>query len=193
MTENNFSTESSIANYTPRPFPKPEVLSPAEQRILITCSYFHQYGILVRLALFSGLSMSDLLGIQWADLDLENKGLCVQHTLDNFNKVCESFGDSPRFVPLPSFIFKELADWYEDQQDTLIQYQLVSHSNSVAATTKGYQIPPWLMEYFFSQLLQFCKLPKYSFSVLRNTFEHNAAENGTDFTSLSNHAENQFW
>lgn len=39
---------------------------------------------------------------------------------------------------------------------------------------------PWLIEFFFSQLLRFCKLPEYSFSILRNTFAYRVIECGTE-------------
>ncbi|MBQ8230917.1 MAG: hypothetical protein IJZ34_03155, partial [Lachnospiraceae bacterium] len=91
-----------------------------------------------------------------------------------------------RFVPLPSYLFEELSDWYEYQQNTLVQYQLISHSNSVAATLKGYQIVPWLMEYFFHQMLQFCSLSKCSFSILCDSYARNTVEEGEYLEQLCN-------
>lgn len=171
--QENPITSSSI------PSSKVDVLSLAEQHQLICGSYCHQYGILVRLAIFSGLNISELLGLQWADLDPDRQGLHIRHTFGTGDGGYELRNKSAsRFVPLPSYLFKELSDWYEDQQNTLVQYQLISHSNSVAATLKGYQIVPWLMEYFFHQILQFCNLPKSSFSILRNTFACNAIKQG---------------
>lgn len=179
MSKNALFQENPIASSSTVPFSKIDVLSLAEQRQLISGSYCHQYGILIRLAILSGLSMSELLGLQWSDLDPECHGLHVRHTFDTGNNGYELRSKSaPRFVSLPSYLFKELANWYDDQQNTLVRYQLHSHSNSIAATCKGHQIVPWLMEYFFHQILQFCNLPKSSFSILRNTFACNAIKQG---------------
>lgn len=176
MNQKAFTKENSIANPS-MSSGKLDVLSLTDQQKLVCGSYCHQYGVLIRVAIFSGISMSELLGLQWSDLDPDHHKLHIRHTFgtgdDGYELRSKS---STRSVSLPSYLFKELADWYEDQQNTLVQYQLVSHSNSVAATLKGYQIVPWLMEYYFDQLLQFCSIPKYSFSILHDSFARNSIE-----------------
>lgn len=160
-------------------FSKMHALTKEEQEQLISASYCHQYGVLFRLALFTGLDEGDILSLQWDDLDTENSRLYIRHRLTAENGKYRTIpkADS-RFITAPSHIFKELADLYEAQQDTLVRYQLQSHSNSVAATLKGYQIVPWLMDHFFHQLLQFCNFPDYSISILRDTFALRAIEKG---------------
>lgn len=148
-----------------------EVLTDDDQKTLIVASYIHQYGVLFRLSLFAGLSMHELLGLQWSDIDPENKQIHLRY---------ESFGNeanynihpisSPRSVTLPSRLFLELADLYEIQTDTLTKYHLDAQTNAVASTIKGYHMAPWLLEFFFSQLLDFCQLPAYPFSILRDTW-----------------------
>lgn len=177
MKEKTHTHENYFTEAYSSPMNGGDILCLAEQRRLICGSYCHQYGVLIRLAIFSGLSMSELLGLQWSDLDPECHGLHVRYTFGTGDDGYELHSKSAtRFVPLPSSLFKELADWHEDQQNTLVQYQLISHSNSVAATLKGYQIVPWLMEYYFNQMLQFCGIPKYSFSILRDSFTRNSVE-----------------
>ena len=79
---------------------------------------------------------------------------------------------TPRSISLPSYLFGELADLYEAQRDTMAKYQLEAQTNAVASTVKGFHIPPWLLEFFFTQLLAVCKLPKYSFSILCDTWDY---------------------
>ena len=33
------------------------------------CSYQHRYGVFVRLVLFTGLRLGELLGLRWEDID----------------------------------------------------------------------------------------------------------------------------
>lgn len=168
------------------PISQNDVISLAEQRQLISGSYCHQYGILIRLALFTGLRPPELLGLQWNDLDANNCGLHIQH---QFTYDCNGSGPSikrisPRFIPIPASLFKELAEWYETQNSILSMYNLTAHSNSVAATIKGHQISSWLLEYYFKQILQFCGLPNYPLSALRHTFSVNAIMRGMDIKTL---------
>lgn len=164
-----------------------DVLCLAEQRRLVCGSYCHQYGVLIRLALFAGLRVPELLGLQWYDLDMNNCGLCVQH---QYLSCSNGSGlhitqTTPRFVPIPASLFKELAELHEAQRNTLSMYNLTAHSNSVAATLKGYQMPDWMLEYFFKQILQFCGLPDYSLGILRDTFAVNSIMQGMDVETLS--------
>lgn len=158
------------------------ILSLAAQHRLIRGSYCHQYGILIRLALFSGLRAPELLGLQWDDLDLNHCGLRVQHQYlsSNDGSGMRITQTSPRFVPIPAFLVHELTKWHEEQENTLAMYNLVKRSNSVAATLKGDQIPDWLLDYYFGQILRFCGMQSHAFSILRDTFAVNAISQGMD-------------
>lgn len=124
--------------------------------------------------------------MQWYDLDFNNCGLRVQH---RYVSGCDGRGyritqTAPRFVPIPIFLLEELAELRDAQRNTLAMYNLTARSNSVAATLKGYQIPDWILEYYFRQILQFCGLPDYSLGILRDTFAVNAIMQGMDTETL---------
>ena len=150
-----------------------EVLTHEEQEKFILMSSIHQYGILFRLPLLTGLSMHELLGLQWSDIDPENKQIHIRYESCDDGPAYNLYpASTPRSISLPSYLFGELADLYEAQRDTMAKYQLEAQTNAVASTVKGFHIPPWLLEFFFTQLLAVCKLPKYSFSILCDTWDY---------------------
>lgn len=179
MKENTIIVRSPHIKHPSSPFSRTDFLTQEEEDKLVSSSYLHQYGILVRLALSTGLNMAELLGLQWVDLDPDNKRLHIQNTFgvtDCGYELCRK--DSPRFVSLPAPFFKELADWHEEQVNILAHYQLNVQCDSVASTLKGCQILPNFMEYYFNQILTFCGLPEYAFSILRDTFAARAIMRG---------------
>lgn len=187
MKEKTHTHENDFIKPRTSPVAGHDVLCLAEQRRLIRGSYCHQYGVLIRLALLAGLRVSELLGLQWYDLDFKHCGLRIQHeyAYGYDGKGFRIMQTVPRFVPIPIFLFEELAELHDAQRNTLAMYNLTARSNSVASTLKGYHIPDWIMEYYFKQILQFCGLPDYSLSVLRDTFAVNAIMQGMDVETLS--------
>ena len=187
MKEKTHTHENDFTEPHASPMNRKVILSMAEWRRLIDGSYCHQYGVLIRLAHFSGLRVSELLGLQWSDLDFDNYGLRIQHQYvsGSDGKGYRIAQTAPRFVPVPIFLLGELAELHEAQRNTLAMYNLTAHSNSVAITLKGHQMPDWILEYYFKQILQFCGLPDYSLSVLRDTFAVNAIMQGMDVETLS--------
>lgn len=187
MKEKKHTHENDFTKPRTAPIDGHDVLCLAKQRRLIRGSYCHWYGVLIRLALFSGLRVSELLGLQWYDLDMNNCGLCVQHQYLSCSVGCglHITQTTPRFVPIPASLFKELAELHDAQKRTLSMYNLTAHSNSVAATLKGYQIPDWILEYYFRQILRFCGLSDYSLGILRDTFAVNCIMQRMDMETLS--------
>ena len=113
-------TKESANNRTMSPLKK-DVLSLKELCVLVSNSYLHVYGILIRLAIFYDLSIPELLGLQWSDLDMEKQGLHIRYTYNSGARGYELRKKSEiRFVHLPSWFFKELADLHEEQLNTLV-------------------------------------------------------------------------
>lgn len=163
-------------------------LSKEEQRKLIHGSYCHQYGVLIRLTMFTGLRIEELLGLQWDDVDMYNKRLFVRHKLAIGGEglgICQA--DFPRIIPLIPHVFKDLMKWREERKadvKSIIPFRW--HPNSVATLITGYQINwDFLMELFY-KIMEFSGLPHYSYSVLRNTFAIRALEQGMKLDILCN-------
>jgi len=187
MKEKTHTHENDYTEPHASPMNRKVILSMAEWRRLIDGSYCHQYGVLIRLAHFSGLRVSELLGLQWHDLDFDNCGLRIlhQYVSGSDGKGYRITQTAPRFVPIPRLLLKELAELHDEQTRTLAMYNLTARSNSVAITLKGYQMPEWILEYYFKQILRFCGLPDYSLGILRDTFAVNAIILGMDMEMLS--------
>lgn len=187
MKEKTHTLENCFTETCSSPMNGRDVLSLAEQRQLIRSSYCHQYGILIRLMLFVGLRVPELLGLQWDDLDINHCSLRIRHQY-LFCSECGGFRIipiTPRDVPIPASLFKELADLRDAQRETLAMYNLPVQCNSVATTLKGHQMPDWILDYYFKQILRFCGLPNYSLGILRDTFAVNAIVQGMDMETLS--------
>lgn len=157
-----------------------DFLSKEEQRQLIRGSYCHQYGVLIRLTMFTGLRIEELLGLQWGDVDMYNRRLFIRHKLviDGDGLGIRSI-DSPRIIPLLPHVFKDLMKWHEERKEdvnSIIPFRW--HPNSVATLITGYQINEDFLMKLFRDIMDFSGLPNYSYSVLRNTFVIRALEQG---------------
>lgn len=187
MKEKTHTHENCFTETCSAPMNGSDVLSLAEQRQLIRGSYCHQYGILIRLMLQVGLRVPELLGLQWDDLDIEH---CYLHIRHQYLYCSESGGFriipiTPHDVPIPASLLKELEELRDEQRNTLAMYNLPAQCNSVATTLKGHQMPDWILDYYFKQILRFCGLPNYSLGILRDTFAVNAIVQGMDMETLS--------
>lgn len=187
MKENMYTNENNFTESIASPANERDVLSLTEQRQLIRGSYCHQYGTLIRLMLQAGLRVPELLGLQWDDLDIDHCCLRIRH---QYLYCSESGGFriisiTPHDVPVPAALLKELAELRDEQRNTLAMYNLPAQCNSVATTLKGHQMPDWILDYYFKQILRFCGLPNYSLGILRETFAANAIVQGMDMETLS--------
>ena len=62
--------------------PQIQILTRDEQDRLMRCSYQYRYGVFVRLVLFTGLRLGELLGLRWEDVDAVSGILHVRRTLN---------------------------------------------------------------------------------------------------------------
>lgn len=162
------------------------VLTSEEQRNLIRGSYCHQYGILFRLAMFTGLKTNELLGLQWADVDFYGRRLCVRHVLAvGSDGLGIRFSRFPRYIPLTLHMCRELSQWREEL--AVPAKSIISNHNqcnSVASTITGYQIDPSMLDYYFQQIAQFCGIHNLTYSDLRNMFAVKFLEQGGALETL---------
>lgn len=165
-----------------------DFLSKEEQRQLIRGSYCHQYGVLIRLTMFTGLRIDELLGLQWDDVDIYNRKLFIRNRLEiDVKGLGIRRSNSPRIIPLLPHVFKDLMKWREERKEdvkSIIPFRW--HPNSVATLITGYQINRDCLMGLFHEIMEFSGLPNYSYSVLRNTFAIRSLEQGMDLNMLCN-------
>lgn len=163
-----------------------EVLSHEEQQTIIRESYHHQYGVFIRLALFSGLRMEEMLGLQWDDLDTQGTWLRVRYEQiddgDGFDLRDARF---PRSVPLPAHVHSDLMKWRRIQKKAIAAMPpFFWGCTSVTLLLNGYQMDAEILKSIFRDILRRSNLSNMPFSVLRDTFAARALEQGMSTANL---------
>lgn len=164
---------------------KKTVLDTDEQKKLIaylsenpTCS---NVGIL--LSLMTGLRVGELCALKWADIDLENRVISVNKTMQRIKsldgeKATKIVIDTPksknsvREIPIPEPLFELLKIIKSDEKNYFL-------------TGKELYTEPRTMQYRFRAVLKKIGLPFVNFHALRHTFATNCAALGFDAKTLS--------
>lgn len=112
--------------------PQIEILTRDEPAQLIRASYQHRYGVFIRLVLFTGLRLGELLGLRWEDIDMQSNLLHVRRTLNRLNKVKPTAPGEPtteiviqppksqnfiRSIPLLPVVIQDLMNWKSIQRN----------------------------------------------------------------------------
>ena len=182
--------------------PQIEILTRDEQARLIRASYQHRYGVFIRLVLFTGLRLGELLGLRWEDLDMQSSLLHVRRTLNRLNKVKKpttpgeptteiviqppKSQNSIRSIPLLSAVIQDLMNWRNiqrnDQATAGDQYR---DSGMIVTNPYGGFIEPRTFKDQYDQILALAGLRHFTFHALRHTFASRAMEQGMDAKTLS--------
>ena len=140
-------------------------------------------GIIV--CLNTGMRVGEICSLKWKNIDLENKVIYVEKTLQrvydkdtgNSNIIIDKpkTDCSIRSIPINQKLYeilKPLRKKYKDED-----YFLSGKSDEV--------VEPRNYQYTFKSILKNCKLKPYKFHILRHTFATNCIEVGMDAKSLS--------
>ena len=182
--------------------PQIEILTRDEQARLARASYSHRYGIFVRLALFTGLRLGELLGLRWEDVDFGAGMLYVRRTLIRLNKVNRPTAvgentteiviqtpkseNSLRGIPILPIMQRELAAWKNVQMnDRMAAGEGYRESGMVVTNPMGGYIEPRTFKDYYNQILALAGLRHFTFHALRHPFASRAMEQGMDAKTLS--------
>lgn len=156
-----------------------------EQRLLVEYLKSHMsltsFGVLI--SLLMGLRIGELCGLKWSDVDIKNRTLHINRTVQRIaiaegSKKTKVIISSPksstscRLITIPDFIIEYFERFKSDSN-----YYILSGSEKV--------IEPRTMQYRYKKVLQSSKIPYHNYHQLRHTFATNCMQRGFDIKTLS--------
>ena len=196
------SNPASSVNLPSGGRPQITILTRDEQMCLIQGSYQHRYGVFIRLVLFTGIRLGELLGLRWEDVDVHGRRIYIRRTLNRLNKTekpknpqeasTEIVIQTPksqnpiRSIPLLPQVLQDLQGWQKVQQsDRLAAGEAYENSGFLVTNPLGGYVEPRTFKDYYNQILQLSGLRHFTFHALRHTFASRAMEQGMDVKTLS--------
>ena len=170
-----------------------QVLSRNEQNILEfhTRLKLDTISLAILVCLYSGLRIGEICALRWEDIDLNNKYIVVNKTVQRIQQIQVPYRATKtiltvtppktdkaiRKIPISSVLYSILSKYYEQNYRSSKHYVLVNKNNDM--------IDPRSIQYQFKELIKKIKITQITFHGLRHTFATRCIELGMDIKTLS--------
>ena len=155
---------------------RPELVTWNDRQVaaFLAVSDQDELAVLWRLALFTGLRRGEILGLKWADLDLERKKLDVKRTYSRGDGSSFDFGQPKtthgrRTVILPSLMVDTLRKHRKKQVEARLAVAGYQDHDLVFADALGEPIHPNTLRKHFVKLIAKAQVPAIRFHDMRHT------------------------
>lgn len=201
---NHILKQRETALQNPRLFqtstPEIHFLTRAEQVRSHHASYQNQYGCLIRLALYTGIRLGELLALRWEDIDLCSGQLLIRRRmyrvpakeqLSMEGRETELVIQAPkssnsvRNIPLLPAVLQDLMLWRENQwKEKMEAGALYQDSGFIATDPQGKLLEPRALVQQCAQIGTSAHIDCLTFHILRTTFAVRAIEQGLNYALL---------
>lgn len=161
-------------------------LGDTEQQLLVEYLKRHMnltsFGILI--SLLMGLRIGELCGLRWSDVDLKNKVLHINRTVQRI-AIAEGSRKTKVVISSPK---SRTSCRSITIPDLLVEYFKKFKTDSDCYILSGNKkvIEPRTMQYRYKKVLQYAQISYHNYHQLRHTFATNCMQNGFDIKTLSN-------
>lgn len=160
-----------------------KTLTQNEQKKLISvlCREMNLFKKAILLCLLTGLRLGEICALKWSDIDLENRILTVNSTVQRlYSEGYKTSTSLIETVPKSECSRREIP-----LSDTVLEILSTFPNNAKYVFGKDKPLEPRTLQYQFKKILKDAELPDKNFHILRHTFSTNCIEGGTDVKSLS--------
>ena len=161
-----------------------EIFNEDEIQIIRKALINHKYELLILLDFATGLRQGELLGLEWKNIDLDNKTLNVTQTIKEVyvyksetDKHIESVLQAPktansiRTVPIPNSIVEKL--------------KKIEHKEGFLFTYNEQPLKAKRIFDFWKKLLNDCNITYKKFHAIRHTYASMLLKNGVDIETVA--------
>lgn len=140
------------------------------------------FGVLI--SLLMGIRIGELCGLKWSDIDLKNKTLHIERTVQ---RIALANGDRKTSVVISS-PKSSASRRVISIPDRLIRYfeRFISSDDHFVLSGSEKAVEPRTMQYRYKRLLAAAKVKYHNYHQLRHTFATNCVQSGFDAKTLSN-------
>jgi integrase len=142
---------------------------------LLDCSKGDPLEIVILLTVFYGLRRSEVLGLKWDAVDLENNTITIKHTVILLNKTIHKTDSTKNdssyaVIPLPNIIKSRLEEWkFKQDKFKLLQPSDYNDNGYICTQINGNLINPHYVSRHFKLLLKQNNMPSIRFHDLRHS------------------------
>lgn len=159
-------------NYKNRTESEIRILSPEQYIAVCEASYKHPLGFLIRILMYTGITVVELLVLSWRDINIHRNRLHIpQLYVSTDHGSVKHPQVQSRCIPLLPFLRKELVEWEYIQKSHCAPFEIENESGPAFVTAlDGNPLYPDDVEHIFHEILDMCGIAPLPISVLRDSF-----------------------